>query len=176
MADQDAGSRGAEDEPRGPRPEPGSGPLPPRAVPAPPPRLGSGYAYGPGGAGWNAPGWAAPPPRPAPVPPPPLRDRLSRRLPAGQNGRLVAVGVASAVVGALVGGGIVAATGLVWDRVGDHQRVSRDAGVGQDGNGLFPRGFGQDDDLRSDPGPRWCRRTETGIQCQAPGTTAFPQG
>ncbi|KAA9374031.1 MULTISPECIES: hypothetical protein [Microbispora] len=70
----------------------------------------------------------------------------------------------SALVGALLGGGVVAATGLIWDQT--HAGASRVAGGDQDG--LLPRG-------RSLPGgedgrlPQWCQRTENGIICRPNG-------
>ncbi|MGW5264284.1 hypothetical protein ACWEQG_25205 [Microbispora sp. NPDC004025] len=138
-----------------------SGPGPASALPS-----GSGYAFGPGGAGWNAPGWQNERPPFASAPQPGLPARLSARLPRGHTGRLVAVGIASALVGALLGGGIVAVTAMVWGRA--------DAGTSWDTGGdrqrFFPRGYGQNapqsqDDLL----PPWCRSTEAGVRCQAPG-------
>ncbi|GIH48119.1 hypothetical protein SAMN05421833_108140 [Microbispora rosea] len=91
--------------------------------------------------------------------------RLAARLPRGHAGQLVAVGVASAIVGALLGGGIVAVTGMVWDRA--------DAGTswvgGNDPQRFFPRGFGQDAPQGQDGLPPWCRQTDAGVRCQAPG-------
>ncbi|WP_182882740.1 hypothetical protein [Microbispora sp. H10949] len=143
--------------------------LPPGTTSIPP--LGGGSAFGPGGAGWQAPGWREAATHPAGAlrsesvrSPGGLGGRLTERLPRGQTGRLITVGIASALVGALLGGGVVAATGLIWDEA--HAGASREAGGDQDG--LFPRGGnlpgGEDGRL-----PQWCRRTETGIVCRPNG-------
>ncbi|MEU6429085.1 hypothetical protein ABZ860_24580 [Microbispora sp. NPDC046973] len=138
---------------------------PGRPGPGPAGAPGSGYAFGPGGAGWNAPGWQDPRPRVASAPRPGFPPRLAGRLPRGHAGQLVAVGVASAIVGALLGGGIVAVTSMVWDRAG--------AGTSWDGGGdrqrFFPRGYGQDAPQAQDGLPPWCRQTDAGVRCQAPG-------
>ncbi|MBE3013344.1 hypothetical protein IL992_29810 [Microbispora sp. NEAU-D428] len=142
-----------------------AGPGRPGQGPASGPPIGSGYAFGPGGAGWKAPGWQDPRPRFAPAPRPGFPTRLAGRLPRGHAGQLVAVGLASAIVGALLGGGIVAVTGMVWDRAA--------AGTSWDGGGdrqrFFPRGYGQDAPQSQDNLPPWCRQTEAGVRCQAPG-------
>jgi len=243
MADQDAGPRGAGDEPRGPRPEPETGParpseptatsgsaepngpaapLPPGNTPTTPwtspagtpggagpgspgnvgpgspwtgpgnrpgatgpyaawagpagpgrpgpgaagaPPTGSGYAFGPGGAGWNAPGWHDPRARFASAPRPGIASRLGARLPRGHAGQLVAVGVAAAIVGALLGGGVVAVTGMVWDR--SHAGTTWIGG--DDRQRSFPRGFGQDVPQGENGLPPWCRQTDDGVRCQVPG-------
>ncbi|WP_432931132.1 hypothetical protein ACQPZZ_10450 [Microbispora sp. CA-135349] len=78
----------------------------------------------------------------------------------------MAVGIASALIGALLGGGVVAVTGMVWDRA--HAGMSWDAG--SDRQRLFPRGYNQDAPQSQDDFlPPWCRRTEAGVRCQAPG-------
>ncbi|WP_204047869.1 hypothetical protein [Microbispora siamensis] len=142
-----------------------AGPGRPGPGPASRPPIGSGYAFGPGGAGWKAPGWQDPRPRFASAPRPGFPTRLAARLPRGHAGQLVAVGVASAIVGALLGGGIVAVTSMVWDRV--------DAGTSWDAGGdrqrFFPRGYGQDVPQSQDNLPPWCRQTDAGVRCQAPG-------
>ncbi|WP_211590172.1 hypothetical protein [Microbispora sp. H11081] len=130
------------------------------------PPSGSGYAFGPGGAGWNAPGWQRPQSPFASAPRPDFSARLAARVPRGQTGRLVTVGIASALVGALLGGGIVAVTAMAWDRA--DARASWD--VGGDRQRFFPRGYDQGvPQSQSNPLPPWCRSTEAGVRCQAPG-------
>ncbi|MEU8177012.1 hypothetical protein AB0C14_29415 [Microbispora hainanensis] len=140
----------------------GPGPSGPGAAGAPP--TGSGYAFGPGGAGWNAPGWHDPRPRIASAPRPGIGTRLAARLPRGHAGQLVAVGVASAIVGALLGGGVVALTGMVWDR--SHAGTTWIGG--DDRQRFFPPGFGQDVPQGQNGLPPWCRQTDAGVRCQVP--------
>lgn len=139
-----------------------TGPGQPGSGPANAKQPGSWGAFGPGGAGWNAPGWQDPHARFAPPPRPSLSARLAARLPRGQTGRLVVVGVACALAGALLGGSVVAVTGLVWNRV--DSRLSWDSG--RDRPRLFPRGYGQDvPQSPEDFLPPWCRRTDSGVRC-----------
>lgn len=230
MADQDAGPRGAEDEPRGPgagdhtaplppdqagpdeappqqarsdqalpqepRPEPASpqhaahsqearqGP-PPSAAPAPgrpgagpsyraeSPAGGPGYAYGSGGPGWNAPGWG----------PPPWAGGAQATGPRfggplrGHRGQLVAVGLAGALIGALVGGGAVAIGDSLRNHDGHYYRVSDErrapGDMRQRGDGPFGHRFGAPGQgPRSNRMPPSCERTDNGFRCERPGPGA----
>jgi hypothetical protein len=197
MADQHGGPRDAEDESRVPGPGEGTKPLPAEAAPhqtTAEPGSGSaagsgvgsagqstfqapGYAYGPGGAGWSAPGWRPAAGQGGPGVPggPPAGPGgafgASRPRPTDTN-RLVIVGLVCAVVGALFGGGVVAVGDALWHRFHGPRygvvwsnpdqgprRMPRD---GQNG----PR-FGQD--RPSDDQFRFCRWTEAGFRCDGPG-------
>ncbi|MEZ0074010.1 hypothetical protein [Planotetraspora sp. GP83] len=94
-----------------------------------------------------------------------------RRTHAGQ---LVAVGLAGVLIGAILGGGVVAVGGALWNRVhGHYYRVSYENQDPRAGRGPWERPFGRRFGEDIPPGvgqlPRFCQRTDTGFRCDMPG-------
>ncbi|MBO3744493.1 hypothetical protein J5X84_00340 [Streptosporangiaceae bacterium NEAU-GS5] len=154
---------------------------------APPPGSSAptgGYAYGPGGAGWSAPGWSAsggpgsgwsaPPPSG-----PPYGTQPGWGGPAGGYGPRAGFGgfarsraaqlIVAGLVGAIVGGGVVAAVAGAWDRANTRRVVFDEGGP----RGRFPLDRGPYRIPGPGPGGN-CQRTDTGFRCDFTQPTPAP--
>ncbi|MBG0812961.1 hypothetical protein [Planomonospora sp. ID82291] len=187
------GSRGDENTPRGPEVRDGDTRNLPAQDDAPSGAYGAPAAYGPygpGGTGWNAPGWTAPT---AERPRPGRYAKLARAT----RGKPFQV-AAAAVIGAVLGGGAVAVVDTVGDRhraghafsrVDDHgtrpgegsgrlleRREAEGYGAGEPGNGETRIFRGGSDEWNPGDGfrtPDQCESTQEGFRCTAPTPTPF---